>query len=287
MTAILKKEIKGYLTSMTGYVFIFIVLVLEGIYFTAYNIQSAYPIFSSTLSAITFIFLILIPILTMKSIAEERKQKTDQLLLTSPASLPKIILGKYLALVVIYLIPMIIIGFYPLIMGKYGEVSYAMSYLGIFGFSLLGFAQISVGLFLSSITDNPVIAAVITFILLFISYMMSGISSLISDTSLTSLTIYMILVFLIAVLIYNSIKNIFIAGAIGVLGEAALIITYIVKSTLFESSIQKLLAIFNLSSHFQDFSYGILNIQNIIYFISVIILFLFLTVQTMKKRRWN
>lgn len=287
MTAIFKKEVKGYLTSMTGYIFIFIVLVLEGIYFTAYNIQSAYPVFSSTLSAITFIFLILIPILTMKSIAEERKQKTDQLLLTSPTSLSKIVLGKYFALLVIYLIPMAIISFYPLIMGKYGTVSYAMAYLGIFGFLLLGFAQISIGLFLSSITENPVIAAVITFIILFVSYMMSGVASLISDTSLTSLVIYMVLVFLIAALINNAIKNILIAGAIGIIGEAALIVTYIIKSTLFESSIQNFLSLFNLTSHFSDFSYGILNIQNVVYFLSVIVLFLFLTVQTMKKRRWN
>ena len=80
MTAIYKKEIKGYLTSMIGYVFIFFILLLEGIYFTAYNIQGAYPVFGNTLSAITFLFLILIPVLTMKTLAEERRQKTDQML---------------------------------------------------------------------------------------------------------------------------------------------------------------------------------------------------------------
>ena len=90
MKAIYKKEVKSYLTSMIGYVFIFFILLLEGIYFTAYNLQNAYPLFGTTLSAVTFIFLILVPVLTMKTIAEERKQKTDQLLLTAPVSVSEI-----------------------------------------------------------------------------------------------------------------------------------------------------------------------------------------------------
>ncbi|MDY4922500.1 ABC transporter permease, partial [Frisingicoccus sp.] len=109
MTAIYKKELKGYLTSMIGYVFIFFILLLEGIYFTAYNIQGAYPVFGITLNAITFVFLILVPILTMKVIAEERKQKTDQMLLTAPVSVTQIVVGKYLALISVYMIPIIVI----------------------------------------------------------------------------------------------------------------------------------------------------------------------------------
>ena len=138
MTAIFKKEFKGYLTSMIGYVFIFFILLLEGIYFTAYNIQQSYPIFGITLNAITFIFLLLVPVLTMKVVAEERKQKTDQLLLTAPVSVGKIIMGKYLALLAVFLIPVAIICTYPLILGKYGTISYAMAYTSILGFVLLG-----------------------------------------------------------------------------------------------------------------------------------------------------
>ena len=105
MKAIYKKEVKSYLTSMIGYVFIFFILLLEGIYFTAYNLQNAYPLFGTTLSAVTFIFLILVPVLTMKTIAEERKQKTDQLLLTAPVSVSEIVLGKFLAVATVYAIP--------------------------------------------------------------------------------------------------------------------------------------------------------------------------------------
>ncbi|NCB93430.1 MAG: ABC transporter [Clostridia bacterium] len=287
MIAIFKKELKGYLTSMIGYVFIFFILLLEGIYFTAYNIQGTYPVFGSTLNAITFIFLILVPVLTMKTIAEERKQKTDQMLLTAPISVTKIIVGKYLALITVYLIPVVVICFYPLIMGKFGAVSYPMAYTAIFGFALLGFAQIAIGVFLSCITENPVISAVLTFIALFVCFMISAISSMISDASIVSLGIYTLLVVIVTFLIYSAIRNVLISAVIGILGEAALITTYVVKSTLFESSIQKFLAIFDISSHFDNFTNGILDIQGVVYFLSIIVIFTFLSVQSITKRRWN
>lgn len=287
MTAIFKKEFKGYLTSMIGYVFIFFILLLEGIYFTAYNIQQSYPVFGITLNAITFIFLLLVPVLTMKVVAEERKQKTDQLLLTAPVSVGKIIMGKYLALLAVFLIPVAIICTYPLILGKYGTISYPMAYTAILGFILLGAAQIAVGVFLSSVTENPVIAAVMTFIVLFVCYMITGIATLIPETSGSSLAIYMLLTAALAMLIYHMIKNLWIAGGIGIVGEAALLITYFVKPTLFESGIQKFLGIFDITSHFDNFTNGILDLNGVVYFLSVIIVFVFLSIQTITKRRWN
>ena len=287
MTAIYKRELKSYLTSMIGYVFIFFILLLEGIYFTAYNMQGAYPVFGSTLSAIAFIFLILVPILTMKTIAEDRKQKTDQLLLTAPISVGEVVAGKYLALITVYMIPIAIISLYPLIMMKYGTVSVLMSYTAILGFVLLGFTQIAMGVFFSSITESSVIAAVITFIVLFLCYMMEGIETLLPMTAMTSFWIYMILVMVLAVIVYHMIKNIWIAGITGILGEAGLIAAYIVKSSVFEGSIQRVLEIFNIVSRFDNFTGGILDIQGIVYFLSVIIIFLFLSVQTITKRRWN
>ena len=82
MLAIYKRELKSYLTSMVGYLFMFFVLLIAGIYFSAYQLSAAYPKFEYTLNAMTFVFLIAVPILTMRVLAEERKQKTDQLLLT-------------------------------------------------------------------------------------------------------------------------------------------------------------------------------------------------------------
>lgn len=177
MTAVYKRELRSYLTSMIGYIFIFFVLLLTGIYFSAYQLSAAYPKFEYTLSALTFVFLISVPILTMRVLAEERKQKTDQLLLTAPVSVEKIVMGKYLALVTVFAIPMVIICLYPLLMTKFGTVSLGMAYTAILGFFLLGCANLAIGVFISSLTESQVIAAVLTFVFLFAFYMMNGISS--------------------------------------------------------------------------------------------------------------
>ena len=149
MLAIYKRELKSYLTSMVGYLFMFFVLLIAGIYFSAYQLSAAYPKFEYTLNAMTFVFLIAVPILTMRVLAEERKQKTDQLLLTSPVSVSGIVMGKYLALVTIYAIPIAVLATYPLIMSKFGTVAFGSAYTALLGFFLLGSANIAIGVFFS------------------------------------------------------------------------------------------------------------------------------------------
>ena len=170
MLAIYKRELKSYLTSMVGYLFMFFVLLIAGIYFSAYQLSAAYPKFEYTLNAMTFVFLIAVPILTMRVLAEERKQKTDQLLLTSPVSVSGIVMGKYLALVTIYAIPIAVLATYPLIMSKFGTVAFGSAYTALLGFFLLGSANIAIGVFFSAITESQVIAAVLTFVFLFAFY---------------------------------------------------------------------------------------------------------------------
>ena len=287
MTAIYKRELKSYLTSMIGYLFIFFILVLTVIYFSAYQLSAAYPKFEYTLSALTFVFLIAVPILTMRVLAEERKQKTDQLLLTSPVSVGGIVLGKYLALVTVYAIPMGVICLYPIVMSKFGTVSFASAYTAILGFFLLGCANIAIGVFFSSITESQVIAAVLTFVFLFAFYMMSGISTFFSRTSLSTCIAFGLLILALCIIIYTMIKNFVISAAICVVGEVALVITYIVNSGIFEGGIQKVLDIFNLSAHFENFTNSIFDVTGIVYFLSVIAICIFLTMQSIIKRRWN
>ena len=287
MTAIYKRELKSYLTSMIGYLFIFFILVLTGIYFSAYQLSAAYPKFEYTLSALTFVFLIAVPILTMRVLAEERKQKTDQLLLTSPVSVGGIVMGKYLALVTVYAIPMGVICLYPILMSKFGTVSFAAAYTAILGFFLLGCANIAIGVFFSSITESQVIAAVLTFVFLFAFYMMSGISSFFSQTSISTCIAFGLLILAFCIIIYTMIKNFVITAAICVVGEVALVITYVVNSSIFEGGIQKVLEIFNLSAHFENFTNNIFDVTGIVYFLSVIAICIFLTMQSIIKRRWN
>ena len=287
MTAIYKRELKSYLTSMVGYLFIFFILVLAGIYFSAYQLSAAYPKFEYTLSAITFAFLIGVPILTMRVLAEERKQKTDQLLLTSPVSVSGIVMGKYLALVTIYAIPIAVLATYPLIMSKFGTVAFASAYTAVLGFFLLGCANIAVGVFMSALTESQVIAAVLTFVFLFAFYMMNGISSFFSQTSMSTAVAFGLLIVAIAIIIYTMIKNVLISVVIGAVGEIALVIVYVVKSSIFQGGIQKVLNVFNLSGHYDNFTKGVFDVTGIVYFISVIAICLFLTMQSIQKRRWN
>ena len=287
MTAIYKRELKSYLTSMVGYLFIFFILVLTGIYFSAYQLSAAYPKFEYTLSAVTFVFLIGVPILTMRVLAEERKQKTDQLLLTAPVSVGNIVIGKYLALVTVYAIPLLVMCTYPLIMSKFGTVAFGSAYTAILGFFLLGCANIAIGVFMSALTESQVIAAVLTFVLLFAFYMMNGISSFFSKTSMSTCVTFGLLILAAAIILYTMIKNALISAIVAVIGEVILVVIYVVKSSVFEGGIQKVLNIFNLSGHFDNFTSNIFDIKGIVYFLSVIAVCLFLTMQSISKRRWN
>ena len=287
MTAIYKRELKSYLTSMVGYLFIFFILVLTGLYFSAYQLSAAYPKFEYTLSAVTFVFLIGVPILTMRVLAEERKQKTDQLLLTAPVSVGNIVIGKYLALVTVYAIPILVMCTYPLIMSKFGTVAFGSAYTAILGFFLLGCANIAIGVFMSALTESQVIAAVLTFVLLFAFYMMNGISSFFSKTSMSTCVTFGLLILAAAIILYTMIKNALISAIAAVIGEVILVVIYVVKSSVFEGGIQKVLNIFNLSGHFDNFTSNIFDIKGIVYFLSVIAVCLFLTMQSISKRRWN
>ena len=287
MIAVYKRELRSYLTSMIGYLFIFFILLLTGIYFSAYQLGASYPRFEYTLSALTFVFLISVPILTMRVLAEERKQKTDQLLLTAPVSVSGIVIGKYLALVTVFAVPMAVMCTYPLIMSRFGTVEFASAYTAVLGFFLLGCANIAIGVFMSALTESQVIAAVLTFVFLFAFYMMNGISSFFSKTSMSTCVTFGLLILAAAIIIYTMIKNFLISAVICVVGEIALAIVYVVNSSFFSGGIQKVLDIFNLSSHFDNFANAIFDVKGILYFVSVIAVCLFLTVQSIAKRRWN
>ncbi len=287
MTAIYKKELRGFLTSMIGYVFMAFLLVIIGIYFTAYNLQVGYPRFAYALSGVMFVFLIAVPVLTMRVLAEERKQKTDQLLLTSPVSVTEIVVGKFFALVTVFLIPVLVIALYPLIMAQFGTIYFGETYTALFGFFLMGCSFLAIGLFISSVTESQVIAAVLTFLALFFCYEIDGIAAFFPETAAGSFYVLIVLVLIAAFAIYQFVGNPFLAAGCGAVGEAVLIVLYIFRSSVYEGLIQEILDVFNLSGHFDDFGSGIFDVTAIIYYLSVIAVFLFLTVQSIQRRRWN
>ncbi len=288
MFAIIKKELKQYFYSMVGFVFLAFFLAIVGLYTWAGNLSQGIGNFEMTLGNMTFIFVILIPILTMRIVAEEKKQKTDQLLYTSPISLTKVILGKYIAVMILFTIAILVIALYPLLIHMYGQdVRLSLAYSSLIGFYLLGAANIAVGLFISSLTESQVIAAVVSFIVLLLSNMLTSIASMLPTDALSQALILTVAWIVVCVIAYNMMKNITVTAILAVIGEVVVWGIYIAKSAVYENLLSKVADVFAITSRYSDFELGILKYDAIVYYISVSFLFVFLTVQIIKKKRFN
>lgn len=287
MLAIYKKELRSYFTTMIGFIYAALFLAVVGIYFVVYNIQTAYSKFEYVLADIQFLYIILIPILTMRLIAEEKKQKTDQLLLTSPISVSKIVFGKYLAAYTMYLLPMVLTAFYPVIIAQYGNVNYATAYSALFGFILLGATYMSLGLFVSSVTENQVIALIVTAIALLVNQILPGVAGMIPTDYRTAWIFVSAIVVLVCLIAQLAMHNVVITFVIGLIGEVGAAIVYFVEPSLYDGIVAKILHVFSVSEKYDNFSNGILDFNAILYFLSIIAMFLLLTIQVIKKKRWN
>lgn len=288
MLAIYKKELRQYFNSMIGFVFLAFFLVIIGIYTWAYNLSSGLGNFEVTLGGISFMYVLLVPILTMRIVAEENRQKTDQLLYTAPVSLTKIIVGKYFAVLTLFSCAFIPICIYPLIIHMYGtDVRLAPAYSSIIGFYLLGAATIAIGLFISSLTESQVIASVVSFITLLLTFLLSNISGMLPTEAISQCVMIAVLWLVICLVFYHMMNNVTVLVMMAVIGETAIWIIYAVKSSLYESLLTNILNTLALSTRFDDFSLGILNYDAIVYYVSIAFLFVFLTIQMIKKKRFN
>lgn len=288
MAAIYKRELRSYFHSMIGYVFIAFLVAFTGIYFMAYNLNYGYPYFSYVLSSITFILLIAIPILTMRSFAEDRKNKTDQMLLTYPVSLHEVVLGKYLAMISILAVPCVIYLIFPLLIKAQGTAYIKVDYLAILVFYLLGCVYVSIGMFISSLTESQIIAAIGTFGVLLISYLWSGITNFIASAAWVNLAGVIVILSLVVFLVWRMTKNWLLAVGLEVVALLGSIIPYIVKSSLYEGLLASVLGKMDLFSTFQSISSNnLLDVSGIILYLSMIFLFNFLTMQMIQKRRWS
>jgi len=286
MLAIYKRELKSYFHSMTGCVFIAFLVMFTGIYFMAYNLNAGYPYFSYTLSGSLIVFLVGIPLLTMRSFSEERKTKTDQLLLTAPVSLTKVVLGKYFAMVTVLAVPNVIFCLFPLLIKLQGTAYLLVDYSSIAVFFLLGCVYLAIGMFMSSLTESQIIAFISTFGILLLLYLWDGILSFLPGSALSGMI--GILLILIVVYIYHMTKNWMLAAGIEAVGIAAALIVYFVKSSLYENLLTKLLGRIALADVFMNISSSnIVDVSGLLLYVSILIIFVFLTIQTIQKRRWS
>lgn len=288
MIAIYKREVKSYFQSMIGYAFIAFLMLFMGIYFKAYNLDYGYPYFSYALSSTMFVFLVAVPVLTMKSFADERKSKTDQLLLTAPVGVGEIVMGKYLAMLSVFAIPMILCCFYPLLIKMQGTAYLKADYMAILMYFAIGCVYIAVGMFLSALTESQIIAAVSTFAILLIMYLWDGIIGFLPSEAVYNMLGLLLIIIIFAYLIYSMTKNWIIGGGIGLVGVVASVITYFVSQSWYDNRLSTMLGKLDFSSMFTDLvNNNLLDVSDLFMCVSIVFLFVFLTIQTIQKRRWS
>lgn len=288
MKAIYKREVASYFNSMTGYICVAALVVFVGIYFMAYNLFAGYPYFSYTLGASLFVFMVIVPLLTMRSLSEERHSRTDQLLLTSPTTVAEVVLGKYFAMLTVYLAPVLLCCLCPLIIKMNGTAHLKADYAALLAFFLLGAVEIAVGLLISSLTESQVIAAVGTFAVLLVLHLWDGLISYLPVTALGSLLGLLMILILLCFLLQSFADNWKVtAAALGV-GGAAILGGYLVKPEFFEGLLPDALGKFSLVSAFDSFANEhVFDLPGLLLYLSLIALLLFLTTQVIQKRRWN
>ncbi len=287
MLAIYKKEMHAYFTSMIGWLFLFFLLLGVGLFHWIFNILYGYSDFAYVLSSVSFIFILIIPVFTMRIIAEEGRQKTDQLLYTSPVSIVKIVLGKYLAMVSIFAIGMLILSVYPLTMMLYGDVNLKMEYGAILGFLLLGSTYMAIGMFVSAITDIQILAALMAAGIIFATIFASGIASVLPTDNLSVMLILAVLWLVVAVVTYVMMKNVFVSAVTFLAGVAALVLIYFLYPAFYDGALVTLLSTFAIADQYTNLSSGIFDLSDIVYFITVSGMFLFFTIQVINKKRWS
>lgn len=288
MTAIYKKEIRSYFTSIIGYLFLAFFLALLGLYHYLENMFAGYANFGYALYGMRMFFILLVPMVTMRLMSEEKRQRTDQLLFTSPVSIGKVVLAKYFAVLSIFGMVLLISCVYPLLMTRYGNVNLKQAYASILCFFLLGAAYMAIGLFISALTESQAFAAIITFVVILVTSISTGIGGILPSDGKTGWLFFAVLFLIFCLVTYIIMNNAIISLTLGAVGEAALAIGYVLKPTLFEGAVQNFFDCFYVLGRFDNISiYGILDFSDLIYYISISGLFVFLTVQGIKKRRWS
>jgi len=287
MIAVLKHELSNYFHSLTAYIFGAFLLAFVGIGAMIYNIQQAVANFEYVLSFVSLGFVVIIPVLTMRVIAEERKQKTDQLLYSLPITTTQVVVGKYLALLVVYMIPLCLVCVYPLIFAQYGEVCLITSYGSIAAFFIMGAALISIGTFISSLTENQGFAAGIAIPVILLNYYSVNLAEHVSSTAFGSAAALCVLCCLLGLVIRFLTKNEKLAYTVSIVLILAVCIAYFLDSSVFEGLLPDIMTKLSLFERFYTFVSGVFDLTAIVYYLAVIAFFLFLSVQSLEKRRYN
>ena len=283
MKAIFKREVKSYFTGMIGWVVAAVSLFFLGLYYTNRNLLYASSDFASVLYTMTMILLFLLPAISMRSFAEERKNRTDQL----PVSIPAIVAGKFLAEVAVFALPLAAAVLMPLILKAFGTVSLVAAYSAVLGYLLLGSACLAVGTWISALTENQILAYLATFGALLVAYIMDGIQTMFTTGNLLAFIAFMVVVLIASILVGVICKRLTAGVTVFCVGAVVLFILFRLRPAWLLTAFNAVLSALALFDPFQDIVGGMFSIPAIVYYLSVIGLFLFLTGQALERRRWN
>ena len=287
MTAVFRHELSSYFKSVSGYVFGAFLLLFAGIYTTDINLNAGLTNFGYVLDYMGIIFLIIVPILTMRVVAEERRQRTDQLLYSLPLTMTEVVLGKYGALLVVFLAPMAAIGVYPLILSAFGNVYLPAAYSAWLGFFLLGAALLAIGMFISSLTESQAVAAGLCFVVMLVNYFITSLAGFISTTAFASFASFTVVILALAGIVWFMTRSGLASGVLALVLEAVLLFFYAGDTSAFEGFFPEVMENLSLFDQFYQFVNGVFDLRAVVYLLSVSGLFLFLTVQSLEKRRWS
>ena len=287
MTAILRREVSGYFKGVLGYLFAAFMLVFNGIYTMAYNLSGAYANYEYVLDSISFLYIIAVPILSMRSVAEEKRQRTDQLLYSPPIRMSDVIFGKYLAMLAVLAVPTLIMALMPVLLSSFGTVGFGPAYGTLIAFFLLGATLLSIGLFVSCVTESQVAAAVISLLALLVMYFFSSLASFVPTDGFSSFVALCVIVLLFAFAVQALARNALLSGVVAVAGVGGLYLWYQADASAFSGLFGDIMEKLSVFDRFYTFVDGVFDVTAIVYFISIIAVFLFLSVQALEKRRWS
>ena len=287
MTAIIMKELRVYFSQMTGYIVLSLTILLTALFFVAINIFNPNPNFQQVLGSITILFFVIVPTLTMRLFADEIKNRTDQLLYTSPLATWQIVLGKYLAAGGLFVGAMVITMLFPLMISQFGELPVSQIVGAYVGYILMGLSFIALGLFISVMTENQIIAAIATSGALFFVFLLEGIAGGMPADANSSLVFVVLLIFAVAGVLYHSTKNIFAGAILAVIGIAIAVALFFTNNTMFDALIPRTFRWFSVFDRFGNLTMGVMNLADIVYYISFSLVFIYLTINVIEKRRWR
>ncbi|MBR6897528.1 MAG: Gldg family protein [Lachnospiraceae bacterium] len=285
MAAIFRREFRSYFTGMIGPVVVALLLLFLGLYYSVYNVISGNPYFGRAISGAAGYLIVIIPLLTMRSLPEEKKTKTDQMLFTAPVSTTEVVLGKYFAMLAVFSIPVLISCVFPVILGTKPSHSYLIDYSSIAAFVLLGAAYIAIGMFISSLTESQIIAAIMTFAAFFLMSMAPTLAGFIPETTYINAIGFCVIAVIFALIINHLVKNLYISGGFLLIACAAVWIIYFIKGDIYAGALSKLLSLITFQNGITYFAAGVFDVTAVVMFISIAVFFVFLTILALQRRR--